>query len=142
MTRNQRGITLIELLAALGILSFVGIVIWSIFFQGLHFSQKESTKNIMQQDANIVIANLTKIHQTASQYEIKNTDCKISIDYTTDEGEHKTQYFEEKGMCFSTDYTGVVKPAEQNNINVTIEVFDKDEPKNKVKVDTTLYRLK
>ena len=59
--KNQRGITLIELLLTISIISFVGVLIWSVFFQGTEYSNTAITNNQMQQEANIIMTKITKI---------------------------------------------------------------------------------
>lgn len=54
LKKNEAGLTLIELLLALSITTTIGILIWSIFFQGFNYSNKAMTKNQMQQEANMV----------------------------------------------------------------------------------------
>lgn len=71
MLRNEKGITLIEVLLSLSIATIILGLVWSIFVQGIHFSKVVSDKTQLQQEANYIIRTLTKIHQTsASQYVI------------------------------------------------------------------------
>ena len=77
--REEHGITLVEVLATLVILSIVGIGMWSAFFQGFEYSNKTISENLMIQEANILITNLTKIHQKTEEYEIENDGCKIVV---------------------------------------------------------------
>ena len=96
---NQRGITLIELLATLAILSIVSILIWSIFFQGTNYSNKAMTKNQMQQEANIIITNLTKIHQTSDSYDIDSSKtCSFTVN---DNDKGLTEVFEHSQLSIS-----------------------------------------
>jgi prepilin-type N-terminal cleavage/methylation domain-containing protein len=141
MIRQQRGITLIELLATISILSFVGVIIWSVFFQGYTFSHKSMSKNSIQQEATIILTNLTKIHQTSQQYEISNTSCGITVKITKQDSSIQTQEFNHSGLCISSSYTGVVIP-DQDDIHLTLNIYEIEDPTNKVNVDSFLYRLK
>lgn len=142
LIRTQRGITLVELLVTLAILSIIGTIIWSVFFQGYNFSQKAITKNRLQQEANMVIVNLTKIHQTSLVYSISNTDCKITVNYTKKiDNSQQSQIFQGNGLCYATDVTGSFDP-NQNDNDVKVTVYDQNDRNNKAEVDTFLYRLK
>ncbi|MDP4156097.1 MAG: type II secretion system protein [Bacillota bacterium] len=142
MIRTQRGISLIELLVTLAILSVIGTIIWSVFFQGYKYSQKAVTKNRLQQEANLVIVNLTKIHQTSLVYSINNADCKITVNFTKKQNNsQQSQVFEGNGLCYTTDVTGNFDP-NQNDNDVKVTVYDQNDRNNKAEVDTFLYRLK
>ncbi|WP_404329435.1 type II secretion system protein J [Mesobacillus maritimus] len=158
MVNNQRGVTLTELLVTLAILSFAGILIWSIFFQGYKFSETATTKNRLNQEANIVIANLTNIHQTSEYYKIYNTTpCEIYVEITNtaESATVQTMEFKDSELCFESnsdretpilittpDETVVNQDPFYNDLEIEIVVSDKMNPTNKVTVDTVLYRVK
>jgi prepilin-type N-terminal cleavage/methylation domain-containing protein len=143
---REYGLTLIEVLATITILSIVGIIIWSIFFQGYTFSQRAISKNLMHQETNLLIANLTNIHRTTEYYLISNTesDCKIEVKYLSKgETSEKTEIFSHPNMCFKFE-NEVTNPVEPNEINLLLELTTSDKyvPDNKVTIDTFLYRVK
>jgi prepilin-type N-terminal cleavage/methylation domain-containing protein len=146
MVRGERGFTLIEVLATISILSFVGVIIWNVFFQGYHYSQNSNSKNSMIQETNLIIVNLLKIHQTADQYEIKNSSSNCGIIVTYKKGTlNQTQIFDNKQLCFSVvlknSISGTIDP---NLIDVplTVTASDKQNSNNKISIDSTLYRVK
>lgn len=71
---RQRGITLIELLGAITILSIISIIIWNVFFQGLSFTDSLQIETQMQQEANLILASLRKMHRSSDEYSIENSD--------------------------------------------------------------------
>jgi prepilin-type N-terminal cleavage/methylation domain-containing protein len=158
LVNNQRGITLTELLVTLAILSFAGILIWSIFFQGYKYSETATTKNRLNQEANIVIANLTNIHQTSEYYKIFNiTPCEIYVEITNtaESATIQTMEFKDSELCFESnsdretpilittpDETVINQDPFYNDLEIEIVVSDKMDPTNKVTVDTVLYRIK
>ncbi|MEH7493473.1 prepilin-type N-terminal cleavage/methylation domain-containing protein [Neobacillus niacini] len=79
MKRGEHGLTLIEVLATLTIISIVGVIIWSVFFQGYKFSKESISKNFIIQETNILITNLKRIHQTSENYRIENVDGKVNV---------------------------------------------------------------
>lgn len=147
MKKNQRGLTLVEVLATLVILSIAGVLIWSIFFQGLKFSQNAVSKNMMIQEANIVISNLKKIHQTSSEYNITSipTDCEIVVEDIVDKATNTpkpNQVFNHTQLCISSSFTGVVDTKLSNEVPIDITIKDNDNLTNKVLVNTVLHRFK
>lgn len=141
MNQKQCGLTFIELLATITVLSIIGIIIWNVFIQGNKYSQTSISKNMLQQEANLVITNLTKIHQTSAQYEIISSSCQISVSITKKDGTTTSQVFDSPTICYSTNFSGIVDPS-QDDINLTITLSDKKNSSNHLDVDTVLYRLK
>jgi prepilin-type N-terminal cleavage/methylation domain-containing protein len=150
LNRGERGLTLVEVLATLTILSMVSVIIWSVFFQGYNYSQKANSKNLMLQEANILAANLTRIHQTIDKYEIKSENCSIKV---TNLKSTPPQYqvFNHANICFklveinNVNGTGprIVEPNKNgNDISLKISVSDKKDPENNITLDTFLYRVK
>ena len=113
--KNQRGITLIELLLTISIISFVGVLIWSVFFQGTEYSNTAITNNQMQQEANIIMTKITKIHQTSDSYEINSPDaCSLTI---KDNVNGTTEIFEHSQFCISVK-KDISNPINPNITNV------------------------
>ncbi|WP_147532519.1 PilW family protein [Bacillus marasmi] len=140
--RNERGITLVESLAALTILSIIGVIIWNVFFQGYNFSKNAASKNMMQQEANIIIAHLNRIHQTAVSYKISIPE-NGTIEITVNERNHSTRkvLFKNSQLLFQINKIGKIDP-KNDDIDLIITIKDKNNPDNFVEVETLLYRLK
>ncbi|OLS41520.1 prepilin-type N-terminal cleavage/methylation domain-containing protein [Bacillus sp. MRMR6] len=147
MLRHERGLTLVEVLATLTLLSVISIIIWSIFFQGYSFSQKAISKNFIQQETNLLITNLTTTHQTAKQYEILNStdECKITVNIVNRDATTKTDVYSHPNMCFKFEIqNSVTNPVNPNlnNVRLKITTSDKSYPDNKITLNTFLYRVK
>ncbi|MFP7299848.1 type II secretion system protein J [Neobacillus niacini] len=148
MKFDERGLTLVEVLVTLVILSFIGVTIWSVFFQGYNFSQKAISKNSLIQEANIVISQLTKIHQTAKEYELVNSSdqCKITAKVTKqDDSEYTEEYSSNPNVCIYYNLTnGIGNPIDPhlNDALLEITAYDKNDSTNKVTIETKLYRYK
>lgn len=139
--KNQRGITLIELLLSISILSFVGVLIWSVFFQGTEYSNTAIAKNQMQQEANIIMTKITRIHQTSNSYEIQSPDeCSLTI---KDNDTGTTETIDNNEFCIriTKDRQNPINP---NNTDVGLELtlYNKTDSNNSVKIETLLNRLK
>jgi hypothetical protein len=135
-------------LVTLGILSFTGIIIWSVFFQGATYTQRASTKNELHQEANIVITKLTKIHQTSDQYQISNTGCKLTVTINT----NQIQEINNSKYCISVRLVNIdtnevlvenslVDP-NNNDISFQLTIYDLDDNRNSIVENGILYRLK
>jgi len=67
---DAKGFTLIELLATLVLFSIFGIIIWSFFFQSLKFNDVETSKNQLQQEANLIVNTIQEVHISSDSYTI------------------------------------------------------------------------
>jgi prepilin-type N-terminal cleavage/methylation domain-containing protein len=141
LLRKQDGLTLIELLITLAILSFTGSIVWSVFFQGINFSQTSISKNTIQQETNLIITNLKKIHQTSKEYTINNGTCTITVNATKADSSTQTYVFDHPSLCFQLDYTGLVQP-DNEDVKLTITTSEKNDTNNKLEIKTILFRLK
>ncbi|WP_084786860.1 prepilin-type N-terminal cleavage/methylation domain-containing protein [Bacillus tuaregi] len=147
--RNQQGITVIELLISLAILSLIGVLIWNVFFQGLDFSSKEITKNRMQQEANIILTHLTKIHQTAEEYKIETNSGKILVTYQEGDQPLQKVAFENSKLTLQIKKLGEQSENQVievnpfvSDISLLIHISDIDNPNTKITVNTLLSRLR
>ncbi|WP_017755978.1 PulJ/GspJ family protein [Calidifontibacillus oryziterrae] len=67
---NKRGLTLIEILAALTISTFVIGLAFSVLLSSIHSYKKTEGKQLLQQEANLILTQLRTIHRTQSSYVI------------------------------------------------------------------------
>jgi prepilin-type N-terminal cleavage/methylation domain-containing protein len=146
--RNERGVTLVEVLATLTILSIISVTTWQIFFQGYKFSQESVTKNMLQQESNIVLSNLTRIHQTTEKYKLISSDCKITV---LDKNDDELQLFSHSLFCYKAENPidnlelppTVLEPSKTgHDLELVVRVSEKNNLRNSVAVKTLLYRLK
>lgn len=156
---NEHGVTIIELLTAITILAIVGAIIWGAYSQGMNFSKNEITKNEMQQEANIIISQLTRIHQTTQSYRIVSSECTISVTYTEKNKPdvNQTTTFENSKLCLRaeenldkdnnntnqiTEHVLIKGNPEFRDTPLSIMVIDKNNSNNYLQFETLLYRLK
>lgn len=142
MHRNEQGLTLLEVLATVIILSIIGIVIWNVFIQGYQFSNKSIKKSQMQQEANYVLTSMKRFHQNSDvPYYINVSGCEITVS-NKPEGSDSI-VFNHPQICFSSNFTGRkdVNP-ERENVNFIIIATDENDNRNKLSIETVLYRLK
>ncbi|KKK33050.1 hypothetical protein WQ57_24180 [Mesobacillus campisalis] len=156
MIKNEKGLTLTELMVTLAILSFAGVLIWSVFFQGYNYSQKASAKNRLQQEGNLIITNLTSIHQTARYYKIMNNQCEIHLEITNMDDTKQNISFSDPNLCYqynSKSSSIIEEPLPSGGKVINMDPFDKDikleiivsekkNSSNSAKIDSMLYRVK
>lgn len=109
---------------------------------------------------NLLITNLTKIHQTSSEYEITSSgtnNCDITV---TSKKKDKVlnkdviqpvRIFSHSQICFgfvldiknkrSGSDPNKIEPNE-NDVSITLNARDKTNPENKVTMKSYLYRMK
>lgn len=78
MDLNEKGVTLVELLVALALVSVIAVLAMTTFNIGVKYNIVESTKTSMQQESNLIVNTLMNIHRTEKCYKIENTNT-ISI---------------------------------------------------------------
>ena len=76
---NQKGVTLVELLATLVIFGIFSSIIWAFLFQTIKINEVELSKNQLQQEANIIINALDEVHRKSSEYTIEYNSNEIII---------------------------------------------------------------
>ncbi|GKV68796.1 hypothetical protein NCCP2716_12940 [Sporosarcina sp. NCCP-2716] len=76
---NQRGLTLVELLAVLVLISLVTALIWTTISISFKHTEVETTKLQLQQEANLVITKLQAAHRKGECYDISISDNNISV---------------------------------------------------------------
>ncbi|MBR7554439.1 PilW family protein [Allobacillus sp. GCM10007491] len=72
--KNQKGITLVELLAGLVLFFLVSTLIFSIATQAIENYRQTETRSIAQQEANLFINHLISVHRTADFYTLTRND--------------------------------------------------------------------
>lgn len=69
--KNEKGITMVELLAALALVSMVSVLIMTTLGIGFKHSIAETNKTSTQQEANLIISKLLNNHRKGECYFIK-----------------------------------------------------------------------
>ncbi|WP_079509921.1 PilW family protein [Mesobacillus jeotgali] len=71
---NQKGLTLVELLAAITVLFTISGIIYGVFFSFNNNYDRISSKNSMDQNANLILAAIKEYHQKNDSYWIYYDD--------------------------------------------------------------------
>lgn len=142
---NQKGITLVELLAAISIMAIISVILWGIFYQGNTFTQKKISENQLSQEVNTLARTLQTIHQKGEPYSIIVEDCKIVVNEKS--LEHPYICFDIQTFLNKTNENMIGKTIEPtieeyHSLTLTIIANDKKYPEQTVILPVRLYRLK
>lgn len=146
--RNERGITLVEVVATIVILSFIGVLISTVLLNSMKFSDTLISKNTMQQQANYILSTLTKIHQQEEEYEITQDPVDACSWIVTPASTGITKTFQDDKLCFTildtnnTSATDIKVEKNDSDIKITLTVADKNQLEHKVVINGYLHRLK
>jgi prepilin-type N-terminal cleavage/methylation domain-containing protein len=108
---KEDGITLIEVLATITILSIVIVIASRVFFSGFDYSEKANETISLQQEANLIVTNINKFHESGYDYTFEldhNPSASIvKIVGKNQSGTNKTVEFSNKDYEYSLyDYSG------------------------------------
>ncbi|MEZ0480601.1 prepilin-type N-terminal cleavage/methylation domain-containing protein [Planococcus sp. SSTMD024] len=68
---NEKGVSLVEVLAALLLVSIIATAAWTALSIGMKHTTAETSKTEIQQDANIIITKLSAAHRQNETYSLK-----------------------------------------------------------------------
>ena len=138
--KNESGMTLVEVLATLTILSMVVVLIWTTFYISAKHSIMETTKLQLQQEANYILTEIQQQHRQLKCYQLDIEEDRVQL-FNCNETPELIE-------VISTDYkykeykSGEIEPTEKN-LSFTLTVEDpKKNSKLKVEVDTIISRYK
>jgi len=153
MQLKQGGMTLVEVLAALVLVSLVSGIIWSVISVAAQFNISETSTLRLQQEANYVIADLQQVHRYCDTYRLVISKEKIQVtDCTNADGQNlatynkviSEQFHYRAGDSAGTFYVDrTYKPAKENLELPGFSVIDplpQHDREKAVTVPTTLSR--
>ena len=151
MIKNQKGLTVVELLGALALVSLIAIIAWTALSIGLQHTALETGKTKLQQEANNMVATLSAEHRRSEEYYLRFQEGQLQISTCTSAGSCTDfQDVSDKAYAISgsvnkvafTDLDGSepIKPKE-SHVNLYLKVADPLKPSNSVSVNTTLTRI-
>ncbi|WP_033542317.1 type II secretion system protein [Planococcus sp. CAU13] len=154
MRGNQKGVTLIELIVALALVSVVAIIGWTAISIGMQHGATETNRTILQQDANLMISSLMAAHRGSHEYSIIFDDDQLKIESCTED-----RICETNNISGKYDFTGTIVnnvpvvrspgtpvifdglfPKEEHT-EITLTITDLNNPKRTLTIETTLSRL-
>ncbi|WP_040851224.1 type II secretion system protein [Planococcus halocryophilus] len=124
MKKNQNGITLVEVLAALVLVSLIAGIAWTAISIGFKHAAVETQKTQIQQDANLIISSLTGVHRRSATYSLVFEANKIKVTSCSSTGSCKDEVIDK-----SYDFTGtMINNIEVDSHDSAPDVFSNIEP--------------
>ncbi|MGP4071711.1 hypothetical protein ACTWQB_04060 [Piscibacillus sp. B03] len=140
---EERGITLVELLATLVLTFIVGSVVFSVTMSAINNYQQSEVQSQVQSDLNRFVAHLTDIHQTHQQYSITREDASTYIIQLPDDQQytfngHAENYdlyigksIRNRGSLLSDTRINIGETVDVNNIERVKLFIEVTSPSNK-----------
>lgn len=144
---DERGITMVELLTVLILISLIVGISWTALSVGMKYTAVETGKTEIQQDANIIIAKLSSIHRQSDQYEIKIKNNQFMVRSKDENG--WTSFESVLDQQYNYDGTSI---NEVIDFNTAFRIHPKQEhaklelslkkDKRSIQIQTTLTRIR
>lgn len=140
MNKNEDGITLVELLASLALVSMVVTLIWTTFFISARHNTAETTKLRLQQEANYILTTIQQQHRQKDCYRLIVADDELKFRDCVTEDEELIS----KGFTYDLNIgkTTTIEPKAEDLHLVLIVKYPNEKSKLQVQVDTTISRFK
>lgn len=146
MNLNEKGVTLLELLAALALVSIVAVLAMTTFNIGVKYNVIETTKTTMQQESNLIVTTLMNLHRTEKCYEIKNvTTITINVyddALCTEPFNRKIEFAQDQFNYDLNLQSGIAEKINPQEINYSMTLTIKDNNSSlENSYKTQIYRL-
>lgn len=138
--KNQKGFSLVEVLAVLALSSLLILLIWTTVLTSMKHNVSETKKLKLQQEANYVIAEFQRIHRQCDQYEVEINDTQIELKNCN--GPISNRIIS-KGYNYreTTFLKGSIDAKKTNaKLPFTLTIKDRNNEKLTIEISTTLSR--
>ncbi|WP_045523452.1 type II secretion system protein [Neobacillus niacini] len=151
---NEDGITLIEILATLAIVSIISILLYGVLLNGFDYSKKSKENVSLQQEMNIVVTSITKFHESYGAYDIivdgpnsskiqllsKKPDGTVDKTIELSNSSYEYSLFDYKGTT-ETPFSPTTNVSTAQPLYIKIIIKDKKQPSQAYEVKTIISRL-
>lgn len=154
MKRNQRGATLVELIAALALVSIIAAIAWTALATGFKHTAVETSKTQLQQEANLVVTRITNEHRRNDSYYLRMNAGRLEINTCNEDAATITCDGFTSLMDNNYLYTGFINDVsftswdpdieidpKKSHVKFSLKVADPAKPARSVVVQTTLTRI-
>ncbi len=137
---NQKGVTLIELLATLVIFGIFSTIIWAFVMQAFQTNEVEISKNQLQQEATILLNAIDEVHRKSTSYTIDfNSNEVIITPHNSDQISFSNPSIHYDASPFISGET--ITPKSQN-LTFNLVLKSKANENIKTSIKSTFKRLK
>lgn len=154
MLTNEKGASLVEVLAVLLLVSIIGGIGWTALNIGMKHNSVETTKTQLQQEANLIVTKLINEHRRSDHYYLRLADGQLEInscDADDSAGESCNGFLEltqqeywHKGSVNGIDFTVLDSTKrfepKKTHVKLVLKVTDREE-KLSAEVETKLTRI-
>ncbi|MBM7665431.1 type II secretory pathway component PulJ [Solibacillus kalamii] len=134
--KNESGITLVELLAAIVLFGIISILAWRFFFQFTTFNEKAVTQNQLQQEANIILNTMHTVHTKCTIHDLGSDGSYIEIISNGADCSSINKRFDNSNIEYKLE-----KSINNTNVNVKLTLISKKDKKVQYKTATTFFKL-
>ncbi|QTD41569.1 type II secretion system protein [Sporosarcina sp. Te-1] len=139
--KDQRGMTLVELLAVLVISSLVAMLIWTAVMLVLKYNISETKKLQLQQEANYIISEIQNVHRYCDNYSLTIQSNQVSInDCNTNSNRIISNDYIYTGTSF--DDKQIDAKTKDAAYKIDLLIRDPDNRRIQVEVSTVITRYK
>lgn len=124
---NNKGLTLIEMLATITILFIIGGMVYAMLFQMFSNFNNSENRITARQEANLIIAHLTTIHEKSKRYELEHdsdhyfiTEAFTETDSSTMKLGHEKYNYDLSVSYLDDDGTEVTKKLSDEPIEIDL----------------------
>lgn len=154
MEKSEKGVTLVEVLAALLLVSLIAGIAWTALTIGMKHSAAETSKTQLQQEANLIVTTLVNEHRRSDHYYLRLANGQLEINSCDADGagiencngfkKITQQDFLHKGSVNGTDFalldeTNRILP-KKNHVKLVLKVTDL-QGELEAEVETKLTRI-
>lgn len=144
---DEKGITLVELLAALLLVSIIATAAWTALSIGMKHTTTETSKTEIQQDANSMISQLSAAHRQSDSYKIQFQNDQLLLQTCSETACGDFEPVLDKAYDFSgTVINGISAPNEsaliepkKEHTNIQLELTRNG---RSLSIQTTLTRIR
>lgn len=140
MKNDQSGMTLVEILAVLVLISLVTGIIWTTINISIKHNALETTKTQLQQDANFIITKIQQKHRSSECYRLIIQEQEVSL--RNCEGNQESNEIIGQKFKYGPLQDVELKPKKTSTYELTLEVKDPLNRKLSVTVPTIISRYK
>jgi len=155
--KNESGVTLVELLAVLVLISIVTAIIWNTVFISMRHNTTETKKLRLQQEANYVIAEIQQYHRQCDSYRLTIKGSEVSMkdcvressnslpDLTISNGfQYKTsdESAGDEPLVDEFNDTTIDSKDKHSSLSFILIIEDTENKNLKVEIPTNIYRYK
>ncbi|RNF40927.1 prepilin-type N-terminal cleavage/methylation domain-containing protein [Planococcus salinus] len=150
MKSNQKGITLVELLAVLALVGIITTLAWTALSIGFQHSAIETSQTQLQQEATLLMTTLTNEHRRSDHYYLRYQDGHLELKTCTETACESFERITTNNYSYNGSVNDInfddldpnmkIEP-KKAHVEVSLIVADPENLNNEVTVTTTLTRI-